>query len=299
VSVDGVAAERTRFMQTGPGFFATMEIPILQGRGIDDRDRDGAPRVAVVSDQFARRFLPNQNPLGRRLSIAGSMASTTLKGPIPMEVEIVGVAADAHYGPIKTDTPPVVYASYAQIPPAQVEEMTFALRTDGDPLRHAGTVRQIVQDADSRVPVTNITTQAADIDRTINQEIVLARLATWFAVLALVIACAGLYGTMAYAVARRTREFGIRMALGAKRGGVIWMVLSEVCILAMLGLAISIPLALGTSQFIEAFLFGMTPNDPQAIALGFTTLLATALAAGYGPARRASRIDPTTALREE
>ena len=140
--------------------------------------------------------------------------------------------------------------------------MTYALRTDGDPLRYVAAVRQIVREADGRVPVTNFKTQAADIDQTINQEIVFARLCSAFAVLALVIACVGLYGTMAYSVARRTSEIGLRMALGARRGRVIWMVLREVCVLAAIGLAISVPTALGTSRFIESFLFDMKPNDP-------------------------------------
>ena len=177
--------------------------------------------------------------------------------------------------------------------------MTYALRTDGDPLRHAFTVRQIVNSADSRVPVTNVVTQAADINRMINQEIVMARLGTTFAVLALVIACVGLYGTMVYAVARRTREIGIRMALGAKRGAVIWMILRDVCLLTALGLLMSIPMARGTSRFVESFLFEMKPNDPRALTVAVLTLVAAALLAGYGPARRASRIDPTAALRDE
>ena len=123
--------------------------------------------------------------------------------------------------------------------------MTYALRTDGDPLRHTATIRQLVHDADSRIPLTNVTTQAAEIDQTINQEIVLARLCTAFAILALVIASVGLYSTMAYGVARRTREIGIRMALGARRAGVIWMVLREVCVLLAVGLSISVPIARG------------------------------------------------------
>ena len=131
---------------------------------------------------------------------------------------------------------------YAQLPPSQLQQMTFALRTDGDPLRHVNTARQIVHGADSRVPMTNVVTQAADINRMINQEIVMARLGTTFAILALVIACVGLYGTMSYGVARRTREIGIRVALGARRGRVVWMVMRDVCILTALGLLISIPI---------------------------------------------------------
>src|SRR5258705_10512836 len=124
-----------------------------------------------------------------------------------------------------------------------------------------------------------------------NQEIVFARLSSAFAILALVIACVGLYGTMAYAVARRTREIGIRIALGARRSLVIWMVLREVCVLAAFGLAISVPTALGTSRFVESFLFGTKPNDPSALAIAAAILLSAALRAGYGPARTASRAD--------
>ena len=156
-----------------------------------------------------------------------------------------------------------------------------------------------MHETDARVPVSEIRTQAADIDQTINQEIVFARLCTAFAVLALVIASVGLYGTMAYTVARRTREIGIRMALGAQRRLVTWMVLREVCMLAVAGLAIGLPIALASSRFIESFLFAMKPNDPRALTLAIAILLSAALVAGYAPARRASRIDPMVALREE
>ena len=296
VRVDGVVTEGTRFMQTGPGFFSTMQIPMLQGREIDERDGAASPRVAVISDQFARTFMPNQNPIGRQISVFG--------GAMQQDYEIIGVAATAKYGPIKSTIPPVVYVPYSQLPMPQrqdplLREMTYALRTEGDPLRHVNTIRQIVNNADSRAPVTNFVTQAADINRMINQEIVMARLGTAFAILALVIACAGLYGTMAYGVSRRTREIGIRVALGAPRAGVVWLVMREVLILTTIGLAISIPLARGGSKFVESFLFDMKPNDPRAIALALVTLVSAALLAGYGPARRAARIDPTTALREE
>ena len=291
VRVDGVVAEGTRFMQTGPRFFSTMHIPMLQGREIDERDTAGSLPVAVISDQFARTFMPNQNPIGRHLSVFG--------GAVQIDVEVVGVAATAKYGPLKTTIPPVIYMPYSQLPPGYLQQMTYGLRTDGDPLRHVNTVRQLVHNADSRVPVTNIVTQEADINKMINQEIVMARLGTTFAILALVIACIGLYGTMSYSVARRTREIGIRVALGARRGPMVWMVMREVMLLTAIGLAISIPIARGTSRFVESLLFDMQPNDPRAIVLALITLVGAALVAGYGPARKASRIDPTTALRHE
>jgi ABC-type antimicrobial peptide transport system permease subunit len=161
------------------------------------------------------------------------------------------------------------------------------------------TVREIVHQADARVPVTDIRTQVEDINQTINQEIVFARLCTAFAVLALVIACVGLYGTVSYNVARRTSEIGIRMALGAQRGAVVWMVLSEVCVLAAVGLALSVPAAFATSQFLKSFLFRMKPNDPLAMVFAIGTLIISALVAGCLPAWKASRIDPMIALRHE
>jgi macrolide transport system ATP-binding/permease protein len=290
ITIDGVRARGHRILQAGPDFFATMRIPVLRGRGIEERDREGSVAVAVVSDLFARTYFGDENPVGRRLVVGGSS---------PLQPEIIGVAATARYGGLKGTIPPVVYLSYAQVPSSQLQEMTFALRTDGDPLRYVTSVREMVREADARVPVTNVRTQAADIDQTINQEIVFATLCSAFAILALIIACVGLYGTMAYTVARRTREIGIRMALGARRSVVLWMVLRDVCVLAVLGLAISVPAALGTSRFIESFLFGMKANDPRALALAVVILLCAALAAGYGPARRASRVDPMIALRHE
>lgn len=149
------------------------------------------------------------------------------------------------------------------------------------------------------MPVSDLRTQRAEIEEDIYQEITLADLCSAFAVLALVIACVGLYGTMSYAVARRTSEIGIRMALGAERHTVVGMVLREVFVLGAVGLAISVPVALGTAKFVETLLFGMKPNDPLTLVVAVVILLGAALLAGYVPARKASRVDPMTVLRHE
>ena len=189
-----------------------------------------------------------------------------------------------------------VFVAASQFPP---DGVTYALRTAGDPLRYVQSVHEIVREADSRMPVTNVLTQAAAIDRTINREIMFAKLCTGFAVLALLMACVGLYGTMSYTVARQVGEIGIRMALGAQRGAVVWMVLRRVLLLAAVGLAISVPAALSASRLVKSFLFETQPNDPRTLALAAVVLLSAAILAGYAPARRASRISPLAALRHE
>jgi predicted permease len=295
VTVNGQPTEGTRVLWTGTRFFTTMQVPIVRGREIEESDREGTLPVAVVSELFAKTNFGDADPVGRQIEVGGSLRVGTL----PRALTIVGVAANARYGGLKGQIPPVVYVSYAQVPAPQLGQVTYAMRTEGDPLRYVSVARQVVRDADARVPITNLKTQAADIAQTINQEIVFARLCTVFAVLALTIACVGLYATMAYAVTRRTREIGLRMALGARRWDVTWTVLREVGVLAAIGLAVAVPTAIATSRLVESFLFGMKPNDPPTLALAAGVLLAAALAAGYGPARRASRVDPMVALRHE
>ncbi len=270
----------------GPRFLTTMEIPILAGREIDDRDQPGSTPVAVISERLARTYFGNENPVGRRITFLDEKR----------DLEIVGVSANLRYGGLKEESPMTVFVAVSQSSP---EGMTYALRTAGDPLRYVNSVHEIVREADSRIPVTNVVTQAAEIDRTISQEVTFAKLCTGFAVLALLIACVGLYGTVSYNVARQVGEIGIRMALGAQRGAVVWMVLRRVLLLAAVGLAIGVPAALSASQLVKSFLFDTQPNDPGTLALAGVVLLSTAILAGYAPARRASRIDPLAALRHE
>jgi macrolide transport system ATP-binding/permease protein len=291
VSVAGAALQGSRILTIGTDFLTAMQIPLLMGREIDERDRPGSPLVALVNEVFARRSFGDRNPIGQHL---------TLDRMCPKcEIEIVGVAANTLYGELKGEAGPTVYLPFAQGSWGPVQGMVYELRTAGNPLNYVHGVRDLVQRADQRLPLSEVKSQSAWIDQTINQEITFARLCTAFAILALVIACVGLYGTMSYKVARRTGEIGIRMALGAQRASVVWMVLREVVLLAAVGLAISVPAALAASKLVESFLFGMKPNDPLTLMGSVMVLLIAAILAGYLPARNASRIDPMIALRHE
>jgi predicted permease len=282
----------TRILGVGPGFFSTMRIPLLAGREFDQRDGPAATPVAIVNEAWVKVNLGGGNPVG------GSVTSFGMRGK-RQQMEIVGLAKNARYDDLTGDFPAIVYLPFEQNPDVSVDEMTFFLRTAGNPVRYAGAVREIVHQADARIPVAGLSTQTAQIEREMAPETLFARLCTAFALLSLAIACVGLYGTTSYAVSRRTGEIGIRMALGAQRGTVVWMVLRDVLVLAILGLAISLPAALGASKLVQSLLYGVKPGDPRAMGAAVAILLSAALAAGYLPARKASRIDPMTAVRHE
>jgi predicted permease len=288
MKIGAVTIQGASNMVAGPRFLTTMQIPILAGREIDDRDQPGSTPVAVISERLARTYFKNENPVGRRITFLDDKR----------DLEIVGVSGNLRYGGLKGEekSPMTVFTAASQFSPDRV---TYALHTAGDPLRFVKSVREIVREADSRIPITDVVTQAVEIDRTISREITFAKLCTGFAVLALLTACVGLYGTMSYNVERQVGEIGIRMALGARRGAVVWMVLRRVLLLAAVGLAISVPAALGAFRLVKSFLFETRPNDPVSLALAGVVLLSAAILAGYAPARRASRIDPLAALRHE
>src|SRR5580658_5746353 len=288
MKIGAVTIEDAHVLAAGPRFLTTMQIPLLAGREIDDRDQPDSRPVAVISEELARTYFGNENPVSRRITLPDEKR----------DLEIVGVSANVRYGGLKNEeeSATTVFVAASQFPSDRV---TYALRVAGDPLRFVQSVDEIVREADSRIPVTNVVTQAAEIDRTISREVMFAKLCTGFAVLALLMACVGLYGTMSYNVARQIGEIGIRMALGAQRGAVVWMVLRRVLLLAAVGLAISVPAALIAFRLVKSFLFETQPNDPRTLALSGAVLLSAALLAGYVPARRASRIDPLAALRHE
>jgi predicted permease len=292
IAVPGYTGKENGLSMLGvaPDFFTTMQIPVLLGRPIEQRDVSAAAKVAVVNEQFVKTYFGGQNPLGKHFTFG--------RGEYAFDIEIQGVAKNARYSSLKEDIPAVAYFPYTYNP-RSLGALTFELRTAGDPMALAASARQVVRQLDSRIPVTGIRTQDAAIDQTIGQERTFAMLCTAFALLAVAIACVGLYGTMAYSVARRTNEIGLRMALGAERRRLIWMVLREVVAMAAVGLVIGLPLAFATTKFVKSFLFDMKPNDPWAIVGAAVLLVAAAVAAGYGPAWRASRVDPWNALRHE
>ncbi len=288
VNIPGMDSSRTEssFMSVGPGFFSTMGIPLVLGREIDERDATNSGKVVVINEVFAKKYFSGEDPLGKQIGMG------------KVQYEIVGVAKTARYNSLKREIPPVIYMPYTQRR-RPLGQVVFELRTAGNPLSLANTVRRIVAEGAPRVPVFHVTTQSDQIDETISQELTFADLCTAFAALALIIACVGLYGLMAYAVSRRSNEIGIRMALGAQRRRIVWMVLREAMALCVAGLAVGLACAWSVASVVQSFLFGMKPGDPMALGASLVLLAAAAMLAGYAPAWRAARIDPMTALRHE
>jgi len=266
-----------------------MEIPFRLGRGFTAADVEIAPKVVVVNETFVRNYLPNEYPVGQTLR-AGELNGS------PIDWQIVGVCRDAKYTGIKTEVPPTVYFSYRQDRPYAAY---FALRTAVPPLALVSAARKAVAAVDPNVPLSDITTQKAVRDQGISQETMFATLCGALAGLAVLLACIGLYGLMAYNVARRTGEIGIRMALGATRRNIAAPIVREALLLAGAGVAVGVLGALALSRLIESQLYGVTPNDPLSLAVAGCALVAAAAAAAWVPARRAAKVEPMTALRTE
>ncbi|RPJ82540.1 MAG: FtsX-like permease family protein, partial [Acidobacteria bacterium] len=270
-------------------FFTTMGIPVLTGRGFSAGDVEGAAKVVVVNETFARKYLPGENPLGQ------SLRAGELKG-VPIDWQIVGVCRDAKYTDIKNEVPPTVYFSFRQ---DSVDGAYFALRTSLPSLAVATAARKAVAAIDPRIPLADVVTQEQVRGKRISQERLFATLCSALAGLAILLSCIGLYGLTAYNVARRTSEIGLRMALGATGRRVAVPVLREALLLALLGVAVGLPAAFAVGRLIRSQLYGVAPHDPLALAAAVAALVAVALIAAWLPARRAARIDPMVALRCE
>jgi predicted permease len=276
----------------GPKYAETLGVPVLRGREIGIRDTASSARVAVVNATFAEQYFKDQNPIGRTFTFDDE---TDAGAPL----EIVGVVGDIRSLNVRDKADPAVYRPILQIQEYAAYSATIHIRTTSDPAALTPQVRQLINQVDDKLPIFDVGTLNDQLRDDVGQDRLIAQLVSFFGVLALLLACIGLYGVMAHGVARRTNEIGIRMALGARGGNIAWMILRETLYLVLAGLAIGIPLALIGAWFIASQLFGMNSADPLTLVAAATVLTLVALLAGYLPARRASRVNPLTALRYE
>jgi predicted permease len=300
---EGTAVEHDTMRQmVRENYFATMEIPLLYGRGFTAQDDQRAPKVALVSQTFARKFFPSEDVLGKRVTFIDGKR----------EVEIIGVVADTKYESQREEIQPLFYSPWRQ-EGAEIGEMHFALRTPGEPTALAATVRQVVRELDSNLPVTELGTQTARSQATLGRERLFARLLSFFGGAALLLAAIGLSGVLAYSVAQRTNEIGIRMALGAQTANVLRLVVWQGMRLVLFGLTVGALTGYGLKRLLASQyfaedawqremaeqLYGVTGTDPLTFAVIAGLLTIVALAACWLPARRATKVDPLVALRYE
>jgi putative ABC transport system permease protein len=271
----------------GPNFFRTLGVPLLSGREFTDRDREGAPRVAIVNETLVRDLFPNTNPIGQRLRVLSRQ---------PFSWEIVGVVKDSKYKSLGEDSTPYIFLPYLQNPqPA----MTLHVQTSGNPQNVAAAVRREVQALDPNLPAFNVMSLADNIDISLFPARFGAVLVGVFGGLALLIASIGIYGVMSYGVSERTHEMGIRMALGARGSDVLRLVISQGMWLALIGVAIGAGLALAVTRVVKSYLYDVSVTDPLTFIGIALLLIGVALLACYVPARRATKVDPLEALRYE
>ena len=272
----------------GSDFFAAMGLPLVAGRTFGPQDTTTSQTVAVISESMAQKFFPNGSPLGRRFGINGPESSE--------KIEVVGVVRDAKYGSLTERIRPMAFYSHAQQPGPLAN---LVVRYSGAAGSVVPQIRQTIRQVDRNLPIDDVVTLSDHIGRSLVQQKLVARLASFFGLLALLLACIGLYGVMSYGVARRTNEIGIRMALGARGSSVLWLVLREALTLVVIGLVIGVLTSLAVTKTAATLLYELKPNDPLTIAVATLLMAAVAALAGYLPARRAARVDPMVALRDE
>jgi predicted permease len=282
-------AIRVQTNTVGKDFFSTMGIPIWRGRDFSASDTATSPKVAIINQALARRFFANQDPIGRSFETDPE----DMDGP----VQIVGICPDTRYADLRSETPPTFYLDYRQ---KQVGgRAVFEIHTAAEPASVLSGARAAVASLDRNLPLTDIRTMQQQVDSTMSDERVFAELTGGFGILALALACVGIYGIMAYSVANRRNEIGIRLALGALPAQVRGMILRESTWLAVGGIVVGVAAALALTRLVKSMLYGISPYDPFTLSAGVLVLLAVALAASWIPARRAASVQPMDALRHE
>jgi predicted permease len=276
-------------------FFDTLGIPIVAGRAFGVDDTATSPKVAVINRRLAAARFPNQNPIGKRVSVGvhagyGDVLTTG-------QIEIVGVCADTLYSDLHEAPPPQLFVPYVQ--QTQVRRLTYQIRTQAEPEAIVPALRRVVHAADPALPLVNVRTQQDQIDSDLADERLLVSLTSAFGVLALMLASVGIYGVMGYSVAQRTREIGIRMALGAIPGQILAMVLREASSLSAAAIALGVVASFAATRFVKSMLFGIAPSDPATLWGAAALLMIVALAASWIPAWRAASVHPMEALRRD
>ena len=295
ISIEGYAAKSgqdmdARFDQVGPNYFSTVGIPILVGREIGPQDSGNGQRVGVINQTMARYYFGDESPIGKRI---WDMFPTNRT-----DFVVVGVAADAKYNSLDEKTPRRFYVPFFN----PIGEAFFAkleIRTSGEPSAVASAVREAVKATSSTLPSIEVHTMNDLVSTSLMRDAMITKVAGFFGALAVLLACIGIYGIMSYAVAGRTSELGLRMALGAQRGNILWLVLRESMLLVLIGVAIGLPAVYGAGKLVSSLLFGLTAADPVALTAATVLMFVVAAIAGYIPARRAAQTDPIVALRYE
>jgi predicted permease len=294
VSVEGFKSgpdidNNARFNEIGAGYFRTLGVPLLAGREFTNSDAAGAPKVAIVNEEFARKFNLGRNAVGK--SMATDPHAKTL------DILIVGLVRNAAYANVKSEPQPVFYTPYRQ--DTTIGSLHFYVRAAGTPEQLARDVPAVIKRLDPALPIEDLKTMPQQIRENVYLDRMISVLSTAFAALATLLAAVGLYGVLAYTVSRRTREIGVRMALGADAGRVRGMVLRQVGVMTGVGGLIGLIVALGLGKTAQSLLFGLAPYDPPVVLASIIVLALVSLAAGYLPAYRASTVDPIKALRYE
>jgi predicted permease len=267
------------------GYFSTLHIPLLAGRDFGPQDTTTSPKVAIISERMARTMFPKGNPIGRHYSIGDKN-----------KPEVIGIVKDVKFGSLQEDPETLDYVPATQDPMYLGD---LVVRYTGDFSSVSSAVRRTIHEIDHNLPISNVTTLDEQVARSYIDQRIVAQLSTFFGLLAVFLSAIGIYGLMSYVVSRRTNEIGIRMALGAERMHVRWLVMREVLVLVAIGIAIGIPAALLSSRLVASMLFGLSATDAGSLLAAVAVMLAIAALAGYLPARRASRVDPMVALRYE